>query len=121
VHDYFRVGTSLEPVALRQQFFSELDKVIDLAIEDDLDAAVLVGLGLPATIEVDDAETPVGERDGAANVEAVTVRSPMADSFVHPLEEAAIGSLPFEIKNSTYPTHTDFPLSFCSSMAGKIG
>src|SRR5215470_3997613 len=92
MNDHFCIRARLELVPLRQKFFSELNKVVDLAIEDDLNTAVLVGLRLPAAIEVNDAETPIREPYRAANVKSLAVRPSVADSFVHPLQETAVSS-----------------------------
>jgi len=46
--------------------------VVELSIEDDPDPPILVGHGLGAALEVDNAEAPVAERHRSAPEEAVS-------------------------------------------------
>jgi len=44
-----------EDVAAGDELLAQLEVVVDLAVEEDLERAVLVADGLPAAFEVDDA------------------------------------------------------------------
>ena len=54
---------------------AHLGEVVDLAVEDHLDAAVLVADRLIAGGEVDDAETAMAEADPAVEIVAAGVRT----------------------------------------------
>ena len=62
VDDDFGVGVRAEDVAARDQVASQLAVVVDLAVEDELDRAVLVGHRLVrGGAEVDDAQPAEAE------------------------------------------------------------
>jgi hypothetical protein len=70
-------------MARRLQPGLDLTMVVDLAVLDDVDAAVLVGQGLGATLEVDDRQAPRREADRAADDTAPAVRSTMDERRGH--------------------------------------
>ena len=64
VEDHLRVGRRAEGVALGFELLAQLAEVVDLAVEAEPDAAVLVLHRLRALLgEIDDREAPVPERD----------------------------------------------------------
>jgi hypothetical protein len=85
------VAMGMEPVALFDEVFAELEVVVDFAVEDDLDAAVLVAEGLGAAAEVDDAEAAVAEGDGAVTVVAEAVGAAVLEGVAHPGHEVRVG------------------------------
>jgi hypothetical protein len=92
VRHHLGVAAAAEPVALGQQVGAELGVVVDLAVDDDRDAAVLVGHRLPAGVrQVDDREAPVGQRDGAAREEAVPIGAAVDHGRGEPLGRARRG------------------------------
>ena len=70
-------------MAVRVELRSHLGEVVDLAVEDDPDRAVLVAERLIAGRQIDDAEPPVAEADAGADVEAVRVGAAMRDRRGH--------------------------------------
>jgi hypothetical protein len=57
--------------------------VVDLAVEDDVARAVLVGHRLLAARAIDDRQPPVAERDVNRVVEAVAIGAAVRDCRVH--------------------------------------
>ncbi len=65
------------------QLAAQLAVVVDLAVLDDDDAAVLVGDRLVAMLEVDDREAACGQRDTVLVKETIAVRAAMDQAAVH--------------------------------------
>ena len=66
-------------------------EVVDLAVEDDPDRAVLVRHRLPAgRTQVNDAEPSVRQADGPIAVDAGVIRPAMGQHGVHPLQHRAL-------------------------------
>src|SRR5262249_10273207 len=106
VHDHFGVGLRAKHMAegleLRNQFLI----VVDLAVEDDDDGAVLVEERLLAGRDVDDREASMAERDARLEVLAVRVGSAMGLRVVHaPEDRPAQVTRAFRIDDSGYSTH----------------
>ena len=77
-------------MAERLQFRHELLKVVDLAVEDDADAAVLVEERLLTGGDVDDRQTAMPEAEAGLDVDAALVGTAVVLGFVHPLQRGAI-------------------------------
>ena len=77
VHDDLGVAARAEDVAERLQLGDQLLVVVDLAVEDDDDAAVLVEQRLLAGREVDDRQAAVAEADARLDVKAAFVGAAM--------------------------------------------
>jgi hypothetical protein len=74
VRDDLGVAAAAEAVPLGLQVLAQLRVVVDLAVDDDGDLAVLVRHRLAARLgQIDDREPAVAERDGAVGVEAEAV------------------------------------------------
>jgi hypothetical protein len=68
------------------EFGPHLRVIKDLAIENDNERSILVRHGLMPTGKVDDAESPVPQRDSILmNEKAAIVRTTVADDISHPL------------------------------------
>ena len=61
MNDRLGVATRAEAVAGALERSSQLDVVVDLAVEHHVDARVLVADRLPAALEVDEAQAPAAE------------------------------------------------------------
>jgi hypothetical protein len=83
VHDGFRVAAVAELVAECGQLGADRFKIVDLAVEDDGDTAVLVIHRLVATLRVDHRQPAVAQRDAGGEVEAVAVRAAMGNGVGH--------------------------------------
>ena len=78
----------------RLQFRAQLDVIEDLAVEDDPEGAILVGDGLLAAAQIDDAEAGVAQADRAIQIDAELVRPAMADHGQHPAQVGLINGFP---------------------------
>jgi len=89
VNDGFGVAAGTVLVAFRFQVFSQLGVVVDLAVENDPDIAILVGNRLMAALDVDDAQAAHGKADVFFDEEALIVGAAMRDAAVHTCEDVA--------------------------------
>src|SRR6516225_6154392 len=71
VYEHFGVAARRETVSRGQELPAQLMVIVDLAVEDDRDGAVLVGDRLVATGDVDDAQAPHAHGDAVADEIAV--------------------------------------------------
>ena len=87
VQEALGVGAAMELIALGLELGAKLLEVVDLAVEDDDDAAVLVGHGLSASLgQVEDRQA--AEAQGNAAVDKLTAHVGTAmDDAVHHLGE----------------------------------
>ena len=74
-YDHFSVRRRHEVVSKAPQLCSELQVVVDLAIEHEHDASIRTAHGLIARREVDYGQTSMPEADVSILVEALAVRS----------------------------------------------
>src|SRR5215813_5492430 len=86
VNDGFGVAVGVEGVAQFFELLAEFEIVVDLAVEDDPRAAVLIVNGLLAALQIDDGEAAHGHADRTIYVAAVLVGTAMPDRVVHPRE-----------------------------------
>ena len=61
--DGFSVAARAVAVAFRLQTYSEFRMVVNLAVENDPDCAILVGKGLMAATQINDGESPESQAD----------------------------------------------------------
>ena len=81
--DRFRVAGGLEDVAAPLQIAPQLLVVVDLAVEDDPDGAVLVRDRLEAVAQIDDAEAAHADGDAVADVDALIVGTAVRHDAAH--------------------------------------
>ena len=90
MNDHLGVAARVEYVAERLQLRDQLLVVVDLAVEDDDDRAVLVVERLLARGEVDDRQSAVAKPDARLEVQPLAVRTAMRLRVVHALQQRAI-------------------------------
>jgi hypothetical protein len=83
VQDHLDVGLGPEAMAGSDQTAAQLGAVVDLAVADQLDVAGLVADRLVAGRQIDDAETPLAQRDPFVPVVAAAVRTAMRQGLGH--------------------------------------
>ena len=106
VDDRFRVAARPVHVAGGFELATDLGVVVDLAVERDPDAAVLVRERLMATGEIDDAQAPMAEHGALVGLKACAVRATVADHGTHPDDALAIiGVKTFGGDNAGNPAH----------------
>src|SRR5262245_30080648 len=87
MHDDFRIAVRAKDVAIAEELLAQLEVVVNLAVEDDLYAAVFVAERLLAGSEVDDGQSSMSEADTGADPETLSVRPAMGDAICHRLEK----------------------------------
>src|SRR5581483_11799291 len=93
VDENLRVAVRPEAMAGRLELGAQLLVVVDLAVLDDVDGAVLVRDRLVARLEVDDREPPRGQADGAVDDRALAVRATVDERRVHRREPCGVDGL----------------------------
>src|SRR5262245_16096275 len=107
--DHFGVGPGLEAMPALDQRLTQLDMVVDLAVENRPDRAVLVGERLVAGLQIDDAEPPVPQSHRPAHVIAVVVGAAMAQRGRHPTHDVDVGALVARTQEAGNAAHTQRP------------
>ncbi len=106
LQDHFRIGGGPKPIPGRDQLLLELDVVEDLSVERHPDGLELVGHGLPAARQVDDAQPDVSQAHRPIEVDSPAVRATVPDRREHPLEHTTRRQVPprcpIESRDSTH-------------------
>ena len=90
VHERLGIARGPQLVALLLQLRAQVAVVVDLAVEDGDDRAVLVEDRLVAAGEIDDAQTARAERDAVVREVALAVGPAMDDPIRHPADESLV-------------------------------
>jgi hypothetical protein len=115
VDDDFGVGMGAEGVAQCLELRHQILEVVDLAVEDDDDRAVLVEQRLLSGGEVDDRQAAVTESDARFEMQPALVRTPMELGLVHAMQEVARDVAIAEgVEDAGYAAH-GFSLVCCGS------
>src|SRR5205823_123574 len=86
VDEDLRVAVRAEVMAPGLEAGAEFLEVVDLAVEDDLDGAVLVAQRLGPPFQVDDRQSAVDEADAGLLPEPLAVGTAVGDGGSHGLE-----------------------------------
>ncbi len=105
VDDRFRVAVGVERVAEFFEFLAEFEIVVDLAVEDDPRAAILIVDGLLAALQIDDGEASHRESDGTVDVKTVLVGTTMPDRLAHPRQQLLVNRFSVVSNNAYNSTH----------------
>ena len=106
MNDRLSVAVRAVGVTACDQSLPQFAMVVDLAINDDLDDAILVADGLVARGKVDDAQSAHADTHRALRIDALIVRSPMGNDFAHsPQGDSFCPGVPAELENSSNSTH----------------
>ena len=103
--DYFGVGLSREPMATIDQRLSQLDVVVDFAVEGEPDRARLRAHRLGAAGQVNDAESGVSEASLVQRLHAVTVWAAVPEGTDHDVEDRRVRRPAVKIHISGDATH----------------
>jgi hypothetical protein len=90
VNDDLRVAVGAERMAHGEQLLSQLLKVVNLAVEHDDHAPVLVRERLMPRGNVDDGQASVTQRDSGLEVFPTVVGPAMHDGATHPQEHISV-------------------------------
>src|SRR5262249_32061413 len=111
VDDHLRVGAGRESMAPRAELLRQAAVVVDLAVEDGMNRALLVGNRLTPGGEIDDLQTPVAERHLSVDVISFVVGAAMTQRRRHPPDDGRIGPPMVGRDEAAKPAHADFRAS----------
>ena len=109
VGDHLGVALRGEAVARALQALAQLAVVVDLAVEDDRDRAVLVEDRLVAGREVDHAQALDPEPDAGIDVQSARVRAAVLERGAHALQSRRVGAPAVTVGLSDDPAHGPLP------------
>ncbi len=106
MQNYFRVRTCGKAVPGPLQFSAQLHMVVDLAVENDPECAILVGDGLLAGRQIYNAQPGAANPDLRVHVQTKLIRPTMPDNRQHPAELSYIRRTPAApIQTANNPAH----------------
>src|SRR5207249_5851769 len=104
--DCFGIAARLVLMAPGLEVAPNLRVVVDLAVEDNPNALILVRQRLMAGTQVDDAETPMAERSTIVRENPGLIGASMRENVAHRRRASGrVRRQPFEGNNSGNPTH----------------
>ncbi len=110
MHDRLGIRTRTIDVASGFEFTPQVGVVVDFAVERDPDRPVLVGEGLFAGGEIDNAQAPVTEHRVGMLIQSRVVRAAMGEDIAHRRHAACVvGRQRFRCNYSGYSTHPRDP------------
>src|SRR5512135_342467 len=82
MHEHLAVAPGLESMPARFEVGTNALEIVNLTVDGRDDASIFVRDGLPASVEVDDAEPRVAERDARTRIEPLSaiVRTAMVQA-----------------------------------------
>ena len=112
VDDGLGVGLGFEGVAVGDELVADLGEIVGFAVVGDPDRPVLVGQGLVAGHQVDDAQPAVAQPDPVVDVDPLIVRAAVDDLPAHPGDEIFRDGRPFfRPGQSAYSAHGEILIS----------
>src|SRR6266699_3828278 len=110
--DGFSIAVSAVGVSTGDQWFAQRLVVVDFAIEDHPERAVLVAHGLVAGGEIHDAEPAHADADAILRIDPLVVRPAMGHNVTHLAQDHGIGLRVFlKLEESGYSTHSVLSVS----------
>src|SRR4051812_20349260 len=120
MHDHLGIAAGCEVVARARQLLAQLTKVIDLAVKDQLDHAILVGHRLVAAGQIDNRQAAHSHTNMLADIKAIAIRPTMMDRMIHSLDQAALNrARPIGMQMPTDTAHR-YTTSFGSAAQVRI-
>ena len=96
-------------MAAGDELLAQAKVVVNLAVEDNPDRAVLVADGLMAGCEVHDAQPAHADADMSIKIEALVIRTPVSHDAAHfPKRVRVSPSVPPKLQNASDATHPLF-------------
>ncbi len=105
VQDGLEIALGGERVTVARQALAQPAVVVDLAIANQHERAVLVSQRLLGVGDVDDRQTAHGERHGAVGQEAVAVGAAVHDAVRHPPAQVDVGRRAVEAQHPADAAH----------------
>jgi hypothetical protein len=91
VEDDLPVAPGAEPVPRALELGTDVEVVVDLAVEHEGEGSFLVEERLVSALEVDDREAPEAEVAGPVHDLALVVGAPVREEIAHALEDRQVG------------------------------
>jgi len=107
VHQHLGVGTSAEAMPAGLEVAAEFGEIVDLAVEDDLDAAVLVGDRLRPAGGIDHGEAPDPRGQPGGLEKSLGVGAAMDHRGEHRPDLAGIHRLHFQVEATADAAHLE--------------
>src|SRR5207247_526374 len=98
--DHLRVRLRTESYAARLELAPQLAEIVDFAVEDDSDRAIIARHGLVAGDQIDDGQAPMTQPGRTPADDCLAVRPPMRLHRGHGAEEGPIDGTTAQIGNS---------------------
>ena len=118
MNDRFGVAVGVEGVTELFQLLAQLEIVVDLAVENDPGAAIVIVNQLLTTLQVDDREAAHRHSDRAVDVETILVRTAMPeDRVVHPRQQLLVNRVSVVSNDASNATHN---YAFCLSRSSRF-
>src|SRR5688500_8168892 len=106
MHEDFSIGVGPEAMPSALEVGAQLPKVVDLAVEDHPDGAVLIGQRSdPGRTEIDDGQPTFAETDALLRVDAFAIGPPMYERRAHARNQVPFHRRPVEGHLAANPTH----------------
>ena len=106
MEDGLGVAAAVVSVAAGFQPRAQRGMVVDLAVEDDPDRAILVGHRLMPATHVHDGQAPMSEPHGAVDEQALAVGAAVTKNVPHPLEPRLLhGLVDVELRDAGDAAH----------------
>ena len=120
--DDLGVSVCFEGVTFAQEKGAQFLVIVDFPVEDDPDAAVLIGQGLMSSVQVNDREPAVAQSDLGGGVNAFIVWTSMADSLKHRPNQSGLDvGLSIKIKLSADSAHKQSTGGRCARVSPPNG
>lgn len=110
VDQRFGVADGFELVPVAHQVGAKFLIIVDFSVEHDPQGAVLIGNGLMAGVEIDNAQTAHPDTAAAIDMVALVIRTAMPDLIAHGSQSSQLRGLVTK-QDSGDPTHTASSLS----------
>jgi len=105
MNDHFGIGTRAEFVTPPFQVLSQLQVVVDLAVENEDDVSILVADRLPTALNVHYAEATHREADPSIYKTALIIGSSMPNHLLHGRKYSGLDRTAVAFVDPTDPTH----------------
>src|SRR5262249_49165049 len=110
--DHLAVALAGEAMPFRDQVVAQIAKVVNLAVEDERQAAIFVEERLPAAAQVDDLEAARPHAGGPIDVETFIVRPAVTQYRDQASQERRVDAgAALAMKDAGYPAHDSSTMS----------
>ncbi len=112
VHYYLGVWPGFKYMAPRLKIFPQLDKIVNLTVENQMKTSVFIGNGLGTALDIDYTEASVTQSDSPRDETPRPIRPAMLHQRCHLIEQLSIRGRSLKAINSTNAAHFNLNLYF---------